>query len=81
MVRNLQRLRQNWARLTWVFSREGADSRTSGQIYLAAVQSILVYGSDTWVLTLRMKRVLGVFHHRADLRLTGWQPHKVQDGG
>ena len=28
-----------------------------------------------------MKRVLGGFHHRVSLRLTGWQPQKGQYRG
>ena len=28
-----------------------------------------------------MQRVLGLFHHRVSLRLTGWQLCKVWDGG
>ena len=32
VVRNLRRVRQKWARMTWVLSREGEDARTSGKI-------------------------------------------------
>ena len=81
VVHNLRRARQKWARLTHILIREGADAQTSGQIYLAVVQSVLMYGSETWVLTPRMKRVFGGFHHRVDLRLTGRQPWKGRDGG
>ena len=44
VVRNLQRAWQKWARLTRLLSREGADARTLGHIYLAVVQSFMVYG-------------------------------------
>ena len=81
MVHNLRKARQKWARLNWVLSREGADARTPGHIYLAVVQSVLLYGSDTWVLTSRMKRVSGGLHHRVDLILTGQQLRKGMDGG
>ena len=81
VVRNLRHARQKWARLTHILIREGSDAQTLGQIYLVVVQSLLIYGSDTWVLTPRMKRVLGGFHHRVDLRLTGRQPWKGRDRG
>ena len=81
VVHNLQRARQKWAQLSRVLIREGADDRTSGQINLAVVQSVLIYGSETWVLKPRMQRVLGGFHHRVARRMTGQQPRKVQDGG
>ena len=63
-----------------VLIREGADAHTSGQIYLAVVQLVLLYGSETWVLTTRMKRVLGGFRHRVSCRLRGRQSWKKQDG-
>ena len=81
VVRNLRRSRQKWEWLTHILIREGADAQTSGQIYLAVVQSVLLYGSETWVLTLRMKRVLDRFHHMVSRRLTGWQPWKGWYGG
>ena len=81
VVRNLWRARQKWLRMTHILISEGADAQTSGQIKLAVVQSVLMYGSETWVLTPRMKRVFGGFHHRVDLRLTGRQLWKGRDGG
>ena len=44
-VRKLQKERRNWARLTRVLSREGADAETSGQIYLTVVHLVLLYRS------------------------------------
>ena len=43
VVRNLRKARRKWVRLTQVLRREGKDARTSGQIYLAVVQSVLMY--------------------------------------
>ena len=81
VVCNLRRARQKWAWTTWVFSREGADARTSGRIYLAVVKSVMIYGSESWVLTPHMKRVLGGLFHRVARRLTGRQPRRGQEGG
>ena len=67
-------------RLTRILSREGADARTSGQIYLAVVQLVQLYGSETWVMTPYIGRVLGGFHHRLAHRLTGRQPWRGRDG-
>ena len=76
VVRNIWISRQKWAQLTRVLSREGADERTSGHIYLAVVQSFMLYGSETWVVTYCIGRVLGRLHHRVTRRLTGRQPWK-----
>ena len=80
VVSNLRKARRKWARLTRVLSREGVDARTSGQIYLAVVQSVLLYRPETWVMTPRIGRVLGRFHHRVAHRLTGRKPRQGRDG-
>ena len=65
-----------WARLTSVLSREGEDACTSVQMYLAVVQSVILYRSETWVMTPCVGRVLGGLHHRVVHRLTGRQPRQ-----
>ena len=60
-------------------SREGEDPWTLGQIYLVVVQSFMLCGLETWVLTQRMKRVLGGLHYRVARRLTGRQPRRGQE--
>ena len=52
MVRNIQIAREKWDRPKRVLGREGADGQTSGHIYLAVVQLVMLYGSETWVTTL-----------------------------
>ena len=64
-----------------VLSREGADAWTLGRIYVAVVQVVMIYGSEKWVTTPHIGRVLGGFHHRVDHRLTGRQTQRGRDGG
>ena len=59
--------------------KEGADDRNSGQIYLAVVQSVLIYGSETWVMTPHIGRCLGRFHHWVAHRLTWRKPRRGQE--
>ena len=80
VVLNLRNSRCKWARLTRVLSREGADTRTLGQIQLAVLQLVLLYRSKTWVMTPHIRRVLGGFHHRVSHRLTGSQPWRGRYG-
>ena len=37
---------------------------------MAVVQVVMLYWSETWVMTLRIERVLDGFHHKLDHRLT-----------
>ena len=55
------------------------DACTLGGIYVAVVQAVMLYGSETWVVTPRIGRVLGVFRHRVDRRLRGIQPWRGRD--
>ena len=71
---------KEWVRLNRVLSRNGVNDRTLIHIYLAVVQSVILYGSETWVITLHIGRILCGFHHRAARRLTGRQPWRVRDG-
>ena len=42
-----------------ILGREGVDTRTLGHFYVMAVQAILLFGSETWVATLQIKRLWG----------------------
>ena len=39
--------------------------------YLATVQAVLLFGSETWVITPPMLKALTGFHHRVARQLTG----------
>ena len=39
----------------------------------------MLYGSETWVMTPCIWRVLGVFHHRVANRMTERKPWKGRD--
>ena len=61
---------------TEVGSTGGDDAQTYRRIYIAVVKAILMYGSETWVRTPSIGRVLGGFHYRVTQRLRGQQPRK-----
>ena len=74
--KNHQKEPQKWERLNRVLIREDVDAWTSGNIYLALVQLIKIYGLEMWVMTPHIGRVLGGFYHRVACRLTGRQPQR-----
>ena len=51
---NLGMARKGWGRLSRVMGREGADLKVSEDFYKAVAQAVLLFGSETWVLTYRM---------------------------
>ena len=54
VVGNLCKARKSWGRLTRISSREGADTKVSGQFLKLVTQAVLLFGVETLVLTPRM---------------------------
>ena len=61
VVGNLRKARRSLGRLARVLSREGADPKVSRTFYIAVTQAVLLFGSETWVLTTRMEKALDSF--------------------
>ncbi len=60
----LCKARGTWARIGQVLQRENAPPRVSAKFYKAIVQSVLLYGSETWVLSPAAMARLKGFHIR-----------------
>ena len=54
-----------------VLEMMGETVRYRRAMYKAVVQSLLLYGRESWVVTGEMLKVLMAFHHRAARRITG----------
>ena len=50
---------------------KGATVWDLGVMYKAVAQSVLLYGSEIWVVTGGILKVLDGFHHREARRITG----------
>ena len=81
MRSNLKKARRVWARLSRVLNRENASSRVCARFYIATVQAVLLFGSETWNITpTAMKRLEG-FHIRAAYRMAVEnRPRREPDG-
>ena len=58
---NIKKARRIWGRMARVIGREGADPKVSRTFYIAVTQVVLLFGSETWVLTERMEKALNNF--------------------
>ena len=63
VARKLQRGRRKWGWFSRMLCREGGYTRTSGRFYVAVVQYVLLFGSELWVFTPLILRVMGSFHN------------------
>ena len=70
--------RKCWARVGRVLRGENASPRVVGFFYKAVVQSILLYGSESWVLGPQLLARLEGFHIRAAWRMA--KVHKPRRG-
>ena len=50
-------------------------------MYKSVVQTLLLYGSESWVVTGAMLKVMEGFHHRLAQRIAGMSDRKVMEGG
>ena len=80
VARKLQKARATWGRLARILGREGADPKVSRNLYIAVTQQVLLFGAETWVLTVKMEVALDAFQGRVARRLTGRMPHRGRDG-
>ena len=56
---NLQKARRSWAHLQRLMGKEGTDVKTLGNLYLAIVHTVLIFGLETGVTNPHIERVLG----------------------
>jgi hypothetical protein len=77
---NLQKVIKWWAMISHVLICKSASPRISALFYKAPmIQTVLLYGSETWVMTDEILQMLTSFHHEIAWCLTGRYPHPISD--
>jgi len=61
---NLKEAKAKWAMFKRLLTRENASRRVMGHFYKAIVQSILLYHTQTWVITPKHMQKLRMFHRK-----------------
>ena len=61
MIQNLDRAWKVWWRMSRILRREGARPWFSGFFFKSVDRSVLLLGTEMWVVTTRMGRLLGNF--------------------
>jgi hypothetical protein len=69
--RNLKRAKGKWGMISRILSSEDASPKVLGTFYKPIVQSVLLYGSESWVLTKPMIKKLASFHRRCARYISG----------
>ena len=63
-----------------LLGREGKDRRTVEIFYVVVVQSVLLFGSETWVMNPHLEKSLEGFHHWAVWWMAGMGPKSQRYG-
>ena len=79
-ARNLARVKKVWSKTSCILSREGAAPGVSGFFFKAVIQSLLLFGAETWVFPPRMGKALGGFQTQVVRRLTVQLLRRTTDG-
>jgi hypothetical protein len=64
IVKEFKRAKEKWGMICRILSSEDASPKVMGTFYKTIVQSVLLYGSESWVLTKPMIKKLASFHRR-----------------
>jgi hypothetical protein len=77
--KNLVKARSKWALISHPLTKTGVSPRYVSYFYKAIVQLVLLYGSESWVLTTPMLNVLNGFQHRIARRISGLMATREDD--
>jgi hypothetical protein len=78
--RSIQRARGKWAKLGRLLTREGANPMSMGIFYKVIVQTVLLYGSESWVISSAQMKQLRSFHHRCARYIARRHIKQKEDG-
>jgi hypothetical protein len=80
VTENLKKARTKWGHICRILSRDGRNPRVMARLYLAVVQQVLLYGSETWVLTKHLLGRLEAFHNRCAHHMAHRHIQRRSDG-
>ncbi len=80
MQSNLRKARGCWAWVSRVLQAENATPKMCGMFYKATMQAVLLYGSETWSLSLPSMKFLESFHICTAWEMLGKRPERKEDG-
>jgi hypothetical protein len=79
--RNIVRAREKWVSMRRFLIVDDVDPKTMSVFYRTVVLSVLLYGSESWVLTTDMMRQLRSFHRRCCRGITRDFIHQDEESG
>jgi hypothetical protein len=81
VLRNVARARTKWAAVSRILRRDGASVHLRSRFYMVIVSAVLLYGSETWVITRRIQALIDSFHNRVARTVAGTFIRKLGGDG
>ena len=81
MFVNLRNAQWRWGVVTRVLKKTGATIQAWVMLYTAVVQTVKLYGRESWVVTYDILKVLEGFQHNVAQRIAGISDRRVGEGG
>lgn len=70
VANNIKRAKCRWARIKTILKLDTSSVRTMSSFYKAVVQSVMLYGAETWTISVTMKKILETFNNQVARNLT-----------
>jgi len=80
VTENIKKARARWGQLCRIFSNDSTNPKVMSRFYIALVQQVLLFGSETWVLSRRLLRRLEAFHNRCARHMAHRHIRRRADG-
>ena len=64
VTQNLQKARKVWSHIHRILRADGCSPHVMAYFYKTIIQSVLLFGSESWVLSQRLRKRLDSFHLR-----------------
>ena len=77
---NIQKVHRWWSMVGKVVLKTKEMVRVKIILYKVVVQLVLLYGSESWVVTMEIIKVLEVFHHWLKRRILGMTAQSTTKG-
>ena len=70
IMTQLNKARSRWWHMVKILKRKGADLFQMGRFYVELVEAVLLYGAESWTITLREMKALERFQKKAKKYMT-----------
>jgi hypothetical protein len=77
---NIVKAKKNWAEIQRILSCKAVKMKTFVHFYKAIVFNVLLYRSETWVITAATAKSLGAFHNSCIHTISGQPIQRVAVG-